>query len=177
VEVVEVRRKGSLWLRVFMGVGFLILLLSNIFFGYLVMEARIMIAEKNQDIAEKEAAVSMLERENQRLQEEGGKREEVINQLSFDLSAAEEEISQLQTNQVINTETVVNQGKTLPAPNDDSSTSFTIGSSKEHVQKIMGSPDSIILDSWWYGKQSWVRFDSNNRVVSWYDGANFLKTK
>lgn len=54
---------------------------------------------------------------------------------------------------------------------------FTIGSTMAHVEEIMGSPDSVVLTSWWYGKHSWVSFDKNGLVDSFYNGGNNLKTK
>ena len=80
-------------------------------------------------------------------------------------------------------ENTANEQNTAPSikvvdvkPNNPSGR-FTIGSSKEHVEKIMGSPDSVVLTSWWYGKQSWVSFDKNGLVESFYNGGNNLKTK
>jgi outer membrane murein-binding lipoprotein Lpp len=67
--------------------------------------------------------------------------------------------------------------KTEAVTPDNPPNYFTLGSSKDHVKKIMGTPDSIVLTSWWYGKQSWVSFDKNELVEGWYNGGNNLKIK
>lgn len=59
---------------------------------------------------------------------------------------------------------------------------FTVGSSEDHVRKIMGNPDSVTSKiytySWWYGKQSYVNFNKDTKLVdSWYDGESILKTQ
>jgi hypothetical protein len=48
----------------------------------------------------------------------------------------------------------------------EDSNSFTVGSSKDTVTKVMGMPDSIYLFSWSYGS-SMVYFNSENKVEGW----------
>ncbi|WP_332694553.1 hypothetical protein [Halalkalibacter lacteus] len=52
---------------------------------------------------------------------------------------------------------------------------FSLGSTQEHVKLVMGSPDSIVAGSWWYGKQSWIKFDQSGLVTSYHDGEGILK--
>jgi cell division protein FtsB len=59
---------------------------------------------------------------------------------------------------------------------------FTIGSTQEHVKKIMGSPKSVTKDSithtWWYDGMSWISFNLNTGLVeSFHDSGNYLKTE
>ncbi|MEN8699587.1 DnaJ domain-containing protein [Bacillus infantis] len=59
---------------------------------------------------------------------------------------------------------------------------FTLGSSKEHVKSIMGTPSRLWQsplggEYWWYGTFSRVNFDSDGRVEGWNDSEGILKVK
>ena len=51
---------------------------------------------------------------------------------------------------------------------------FRIGSSKKKVLALQGTPDSIIGNTWYYGK-SWVKFDLFGRVYSYSNDSGNLK--
>jgi hypothetical protein len=61
----------------------------------------------------------------------------------------------------------------------DPNNSFTLGSTKDEVKKIMGIPTSILdlygEDIWYYGRSE-VKF-KNNKVVSWSDYQKNLRLK
>ena len=48
---------------------------------------------------------------------------------------------------------------------------FTIGSTKDEVLRVQGSPRRFDDDRWEYG-YSYVEFDENGRVVDWYDSGH-----
>ena len=54
--------------------------------------------------------------------------------------------------------------------------SFSLGSTKQDVINIMGTPDSIIGDTWRYDFSS-VYFDNDDKVKGWSDISNNLKVK
>jgi len=55
---------------------------------------------------------------------------------------------------------------------DDNGERFTIGSSKEEVRKVMGTPDQIALDGYrWYYGSSYVHFTGSDPKVSEYNNA------
>ena len=53
---------------------------------------------------------------------------------------------------------------------------FTIGSTKELVEKVMGTPTSIDANlNWWYYDFSIVQFDDNDKVIGWNTNGTTLK--
>jgi uncharacterized protein YoxC len=46
----------------------------------------------------------------------------------------------------------------------------TIGSTKQHVREVMGTPTSMVAGGnyWWYGYASWISFDRQTGLVQSY---------
>jgi hypothetical protein len=180
---VETTKKSNILIIIF-GIFLFLLLASNIFTIYLLMDTKDSLNNKNQTLAVNKGKIEIQQKENADLKgikekyTEALKDNEILDGRVADLTA---EITKLngeieqrkstQSQQVQAQSTQPSQQANNPVG------AITVGSSKEHVRKIMGNPDSIILTSWWYGKQSWVSFDNNGLVDSWYNGGNNLKTK
>lgn len=185
----ETKRKPNLLIIISI-IIFLLLLSSNIITVFLLMQTKDSLSDQSLLLAETKGSFEIADRDSKELEEVKSKYEslqkenavkiEEINSLTSDIATLNERISQTQSDFVPeNPEPIhIDQPQNIkPKAQDDSPTSFSEGSSKDHVKKLMGSPDSVILNSWWYGKQSWIKFDENDLVSSWYDGEGILKTK
>ena len=63
--------------------------------------------------------------------------------------------------------------------NPDSGENFTLGSSMDHVARVMGTPNSTDMlfdETWWYYRYSRVTF-RNGRVSEWDNASKNLKVK
>lgn len=166
--LLRVEKKSNVWV-IILSILVVVLLISNGLTAYLYIDTKNALVYKEKYYAGVDTNFELLQSQNERQKEE-------IENLNSDLTILNERLSQ-PIEQPIEQPVEVD----VPVANDDSSTTFTVGNSKEHVKKIMGSPDSVmsdsIMDAWWYGKQSWVEFDDNELVSGWYDGGNILKTE
>ena len=65
-----------------------------------------------------------------------------------------------------------------PEPRASIQGTFRLGSTKDEVRSVQGTPTRINLNpEWWYYGGSYVAFDSNGRVQGWSDSAGVLKLK
>lgn len=51
---------------------------------------------------------------------------------------------------------------------------LTLGSTKEEVLEVIGTPSKISGSIWYYGPWSWIEFDQSNKILQ-YDGADNLR--
>lgn len=59
----------------------------------------------------------------------------------------------------------------------ESKTTFTVGSTKEDVKRIMGNPDTVSPYNFWMYGLSTINFDENDLVEGWSNIQNTLKVK
>jgi cell division protein FtsB len=158
-----------------------VMISSNVLTAYFLMQEKISAVKLSETITTQKVRINTLQKANDDLNGNYSKMvknnqylNDRVNELTTEIENLNEE--PVQDTQTQPTDPVQAQATDEVTP-DNPSGAITTGSSKEHVKEVLGNPDSIVLNSWWYGKQSWVSFDNNGLVDGWYDGANILKTE
>lgn len=188
ITEVKKEKQASRILPILVGIGFLLLLLSNAATIYYLLSAKDEIRDRDLLISKNQGQIELFETTGEKLAQVKSENEKLIEEnkiLSGRINDLETDISLL-LQETTFTETEIPIAKSPPAASEpvynNPTGAFTSGSSEDHVRTVMGSPDSVIGNvstyTWWYGKQSFVTFDKASKSVeSWYDGAGNLKTK
>lgn len=168
----------------------LVLLASNIFIGYLYIHTNDSLNDKNQTLAEQSGKIQVLEKENKGLsgfKDKYNKAEqdnEILNQRLGDVTQENTDLNgkldQAKSQKVtVQKAPKTNQASTQSVNNPPNAVG--VGSTKDHVKSVMGTPSSISGVSnnyWWYGYTSWVKFDENTGLVNgWENGGNLKLQK
>lgn len=146
------RKERSNALIILFSIILVLLVASNIFTVYLLIDTKDSFNSNNQALAESKGKIELLQKENKELNgfkekySEALKDNEILDgrvgDLTKEVVQLNDKLEQKQTTQVQQV-----QASKQPAQQQENNppNAIAIGSSKDHVRQVMGNPDSIVL--------------------------------
>ncbi|SFE90586.1 hypothetical protein SAMN05428981_1108 [Bacillus sp. OV194] len=162
-----------------------LLIISNLVTAYFVTKTSTSLGYLKSDLQSQSMKLSDKERELHAQTRILTKYKNKINELNADNEELDRRLADLQAQFVAEDEQTstdnpveaVSQKPSNKELKTKNTNAFTVGSTKDEVRAVMGNPETVLRDSWWYGGQAWIRFDEQGLVMEWDDGNDMLKTE